>query len=391
MTNLLVLSQRNIHNDTLLWTLVHDLGVDPACLSVTYYDASPEVSLPMLPHGVGYLNWADVLPLEDAQITSVTLQSLHPANAAALNELMTATGLDRAKISIIITDNEVDLWKQHVDRHGSLRAGQTAGIDAAVLDVLGWVERFVCLRHPYGDILERLLDRKLRIADCMLIRRLIADPVEYEVLAGPARREVQNLERKARRLNVMLMTKPLPYVRFRTYLHDLLRFAFAARVRRDLTVYLWERRKPWRWRDRLEYTAITWLILAASPVLSRFGRPRVRLRSLPSLTRHEYMLALMRCHAIIGQHRSGGGAINEALKWRLVVMLPQGSFNDTVRGEALDLPILHRSRNAFTDIYRKVELDTYETGVCPAFMIAEAQMKERFWAFFDGVYRRSCG
>jgi hypothetical protein len=391
MTNLLVLSYGNLHNETLLWTLVHDLNVDPECLLVTFFDAPEGACAPALPGGIGWLSWSDAMALGDARITSVTVQSLYPANAAALNALAEATRLTPTKVSIIITDNEVDLWKQHVDRHGSLRAGRTAGIDAAVLDVLDWVDGFVCLRHPYGDILERLLDRKLRIADCMLIRRLIPDPVEYEVLSGPARREVQNLQRKARRLNIMLMTKPVPYDRFRIYMRDLLRFAFAAGLRRDVTVYLWERRKPWKWRDRLEYAAIAWLIRAISPVLSRFGRSRVRLRSLPSLTRHEYMMALMRCQAMIGQHRSGGGAINEALKWRLVVMLPDGSFNDMVRGEALDLPVIHRSRNAFSDIARTVVLGADEQGVCPAFMIAEARMKDRFWAFFDGFFRRSQG
>jgi hypothetical protein len=343
--------------------------------------------LSALPKGIQYLPWTDALALGDAQITSVTLQSLDPANAVALQNLVAATGLDHAKVSIIITDNEVELWKKHVDRHGCLRAGRSSGIDIAVLDVLEWVERFVCLRHPYGDILERLLGRRLQIADCMLIRRVIANPIEYKVFAGPARREVQKLQRKARRLNVMLMTKPLPYYRFRTHLHDLLRFAFASGPQQEVTVYLWERRKPWKWYERLEYSAITRLITTLSPGLSRLGRPRVRLRTLPSLTRHEYMLALMRCQALIGQQRSGGGAINEALRWRIAVMLPEGSFNDMVRGEALDLPVIHRRYNAFSDICDSVALKVGQEGECPDFIRTEARMKERFWTFHEGRYR----
>lgn len=387
MTNLIVLPQANLHNDTLFWTLVHDLGVDPECLRVTFFDRPEDRPLPELPAGLHYLPWSAALEMAGDNLGSVTVQSLYPANAAALLELIRATGLDWARTTVIITDNEVDLWKQHFDRHGDLRSGQTLNLDVNVLEVLDRLDRFLCLRHPYGDILETLLGRPLQISDCMLIRRLIADPEEYDLFAGPVRTELLRLQRKAGHANVMLMTKPVAYPQIRPYLLDLLRLALSLRVPRNTVVHLWDRRKPWPLSARLEFQIVMWLIALGSATAAFLGRPRIRFRRLPALTRHEYMMVLLRCHGLIAQHRSGGGAINEALKWQCAVMLPQGTFNDAVRREALGLPVLHRRRNAFSEILQAVTPTSLPDGEATEFAEMSAQMAARFWAFFPTLRR----
>lgn len=387
MTALLALSFGNIHNETLLWTMVHDLKVDPSCFRITYFNAPPNAPEPKLPPGVQSISW-DVAKESVADgFETVIVQSLYKANAAAILELE-ACGLDWRRLCIIITDDEVDLWNEHVSKHKALSVGPTPGIDAAVLHVLERVERFFCLRHPYGDILERLLGRPLQISDAMLMRRLVPDPDQYSVLTGEIREEIGALQNKASRVNILLLTKPMAYDRFRDYARDLLRFALFSRSRRNVTIYYWDRRKPWPFLARLEFAAILAIIRWVSPVIGKRGGPDVRVRNLPSLTRHEYMMALLRCHALLGQKRSGGGAINEALKWGQVVMLPEGSFNNAVRHEALGLPILHRQTNAISEIVEAVPDDLSAQSEADEFVAAKDRMLRAFREFFPNlVYR----
>ena len=99
-------------------------------------------------------------------------------------------------------------------------------------------------------------------------------------------------------------------------------------------------------------------------------------------------MALLRCHALLGQKRSGGGAINEALKWGQVVMLPEGSFNDAVRREALGLPVLHRQANAIAEIVDAIPDDLSAKPEADSFVAVREIMHRRFWKFFSELVRR---
>lgn len=382
MKNILLLAFGNIHNETLLWALINDYNVDPSCLCVVFYDGPEENDVVFLPGGIEQIPWKDACELRGAHIGSLLLQSLHKANARALQDFVAVTGLDYDRVHILITDNEVDLWNSHVERFGCLDVGNTPGIDSTVREVLGKVDRYICMDRPYGDLISKIVGRPIITPDTFPLRRVLSDPVEYSAFAGPARIEVEALQRRAGNRNILIQTKPLPYRRWRIYMRDLLRFALAGHCKGTVNIWLWERRKRWSLLEMIEHAALVAVIPSMSRVLRHIGRPDIRIRTLPSLTRQEYLLLLWRCHAVIGQHRSGGGALTEALRWNRLVMLPKGLYNDVTLQEVMGLPILHRKANSIAEIVEILEGSSRPEGESALFLAAFAETDRKFWRYF---------
>lgn len=388
MKNILLLSFGNIHNETFLATLVHDYQVDPACLFVVFIDRPEGRAIDPLPGGIEELSWQEACTLNGADISALFLQSLYPANAKALQDFVAATGVGYDRVHILITDNEVDLWNAHVEKHGSLEIGATPGIDAAVCAVMGKVDRYICMDRPYGDLIAEIRGRPVITPDTFPQRRLLPDPVAYAAFTGRVRRDIEALQRRARNRNILFLTKPMSYRRWRVYMRDLMRFALTGRCRGTVNVWLWERRKRWSFLEMLEYGVLVAAIPALSRLLRRFGRPDIRIRTLPALTREEYMLLLLRCHAVIGQHRSGAGALTEALRWNRLVMMPEGLYNDVTFRQEYGFPILHRSRNSIAEIVKALENTSPQEEESAQFRTVFSDSYQKFWAMYGSILRK---
>ncbi|MCL1629211.1 hypothetical protein M3N55_10745 [Roseibaca sp. V10] len=376
---ILLLSRGNIHNSTLLSTLVNEYSVDPKSFVVVLFGGDTKAQKDDLPAGVEEMSWNDALSLDDAAIKAVILQSLYPANARALREFAAQTAVSYAKVGIIITDNEVDLWKSHVDKFGSLDKGHTKTITDDMKHALAKIDNFCCTYNPFGQTLEEILARPLNISDTFPIRKLLPEPTDYAVFTGRVKDEIDYLERLANRRTIMVMSKPLPYERKRVYVRDLLRFCLFGQSRYSVTVLFWERRKPWKTWDKVEYRLIMIFVAWLSPVLRRFGRPDIRIRFLPSLSRHEYMTTLLRCYALIGQRRSGVGAMTEAVRNGGQLVLERGSYNEQLFSESWKTPIVYRNNNIFQEL-----VDTENDEV--DFERVMTESRDRFWLFYASIF-----
>jgi hypothetical protein len=329
--------------------------------------------------------WEDAVSLQGGAIKAVILQSLYPANARALRELASNTGLTYDKVGIIITDNEVDLWKTHFDRFGSIEAGRTKTITDDVKHALQHIDSFCCARVPFGETLELILGRHLNISDTFPIRKMLPEPTDYAVFTGRVKDDIDHLERIANRRTIMVLSKPLPYDRKRLYVRDLFRFCLFGRSRHAVTVLFWERRKPWKMWDKIEYRFIMILVSWLSPVLRRFGRPDIRIRFLASLSRHEYMTNLLRCYALVGQGRSGVGAMTEAARNGRHLVLVRGTYNERLFADSWNAPVIYRRKNIFQELVdEKHEASDFERIM--------AESRDRFWIFYEGIFsKKSAG
>lgn len=339
--NLFLFSRRDNHATTLTSEFRHRLGARPDDLEIAFYDWDGQPGRGVDPDGFDFpvLGRAELAGMGPGDVNSVTLASLTPANAAALRDLAARTGLEMDRVCVFVTDDEVQRWSDHLAAHGKWTPGVQEHIDAAVIEMTGRITTWLCPDEPFGRELRAILGDHLRILDIASLPPVVTDPEACRVLRDRLRPEIEAHQRRTGATGVMVMTKPRPWPAWRAHMRSLARHALTGRGR--MVVHVWRRRAHWPLHHMAELWLLTRLIGLAGLAARLTGRgARIEIRTLPSLTRGEYLMTIFRCDALIGAARSGGGAMAEFLRHGKLVLHPAGSVNALVnqRNRGIDVP-----------------------------------------------------
>jgi hypothetical protein len=335
--NLFLFSRRDNHATTLTSEFRHRLGAQPGDLEIAFFDWNGEPGQGVDPAGFDFpvMDQTELAKLKSGDVNSVTLASLTPANAAALRELATRTGLEMDRVCVFVTDDEVQRWSDHLAAHGDWTLGVQEHIDAAVIEMTGRITTWLCPDEPFGRELRAILGDHLRILDIASLPPVVTDPEAYLVLRERLRPEIEAHQRRTGATGVMVLSKPRPWPAWRGHMRSLAWHALTGRGR--MVVHIWRRRARWP----LHHMAELWLLIRLIGLLGMTGLgARIEIRTLPSLTRGEYLMTIFRCDVLIGAARSGGGAMAEFLRHGKLVLHPAGSVNALVnqRDRGIDVP-----------------------------------------------------
>lgn len=118
-------------------------------------------------HDIKAIHWNDLKNNSDKFITLNSL-SLQPSTASIIVDCLTANYITADRISILITDDEVDRWLKLYSIQGRIEVNTAALIDENVLKVLEQVDNYIVPYRTWGKALENILDRKLNVVDAVL-------------------------------------------------------------------------------------------------------------------------------------------------------------------------------------------------------------------------------
>ena len=381
--NLFLLSRHDAHAITWTSEFLHRFGARRDDMEILFFDWDGQPDRGFDPNAFGFevLTASQGRALGPGDINSLTLSSLQPRNAGALRELVARTGISMEKVCVLVNDDEIQRWSDHLAKHGDWTPGVQDHIDAAVIEMVGQITTYLCPDEPFGRELRRILGDHIRILDIPALPRVVTDPEVYRVLSDRVRPEIEAQVRRSGAIHVMVLSKPRPWPMWRAHMRSLARFALTGRE--QMVVHVWRRRSRWP----LHHMAELWLLTRTVGLMARLaGRgARVEIRSLPSLTRAEYLMTVFRCHALIGAARSGGGAMAEFLRHGKLVFHPAGSVNALInqRGRDIDVPetdgaVFQRIAAMVAD-GRAAEFGTHAAARIHA---CEAQARERFEKLF---------
>lgn len=108
--------------------------------------------------------------LKDTKLkfSSLNCLSLQPLTAKIAIDFIGAGYVTSDKISILITDDEIDRWLILYKEIGKININNSALIDKSVLQVLEEVDNYITPYTTWGKPLENILGRKLNIIDAVL-------------------------------------------------------------------------------------------------------------------------------------------------------------------------------------------------------------------------------
>ena len=332
-----LLSSSSIHSYIFVFYLVDSCGVPKENLKIIFFDAESKKDL-MYPFFDEIFNVFYCFDIEEgfvfSDVSSVTVSSLNYANSKVIWRCVQDELFSLDQLIVRITDDEVDRWKKLYDRCGDLRVDAEAKLDEYSIKILGGVNNYICLRSPWGEVLEEMLRRDIDIIDVFIdANKFLDQDLEsffYEKISTGIIDQLEN----SGVFRVMVISKPNPLNQQLPYLMDVLRFAlFYSDLLGGRVLELC----MWRSRRGLLMQLIYALVISSIFLVSRLKRVRVRFDFQCPMPKEVYFSRLASCHVLLGQDRGGLGAANEALKFGSFLVYRNESLNSKVF-EAFNIP-----------------------------------------------------
>lgn len=136
---------------------------------ILYGDISSEKSIlhKARLYSIETLTW-DEIKESNLQFLSFNPFSLSSFNSKIINECIRKGFVKSSCINFLMQDDEIDRWNKIYNKYGKLVEDESAFVDSDVISILNTVDSYIVPRQPWGDILERVVGRKLKIVDAII-------------------------------------------------------------------------------------------------------------------------------------------------------------------------------------------------------------------------------
>lgn len=197
---------------------------------------------------------------------------------------------------------------------------------------------FICVYKPWGEELERILNRKLEVYDVSILVNPFRNDKVYKYYTGLMRSSIRNQLKYSQTIRILVHTKPRPnHLTIDILKNGLLPFLLnhsAALGSRALEINLWSSVLSLRQLPALNLT------LGMSLTVAKFKKIKLKFNFISPMPTETYFAFLASNHILIAQDRGGLGSVIEATKNGTVIAMTSGSYNEGLYSGYSDLPFI---------------------------------------------------
>lgn len=154
----------------LLTNLISKNVIDKSSILLVVYGENSihsSIRKKCLVEGLELVEWKE-LKGEKCSFLTLNSLSLQYMTAEIIIDCINLGYVKVSKVSILITDDEIDRWHESYVLNGCLKIDDASIIDQNVLDVLNTVDNYIVPYNPFGSRLEEIANRNLNIIDAIL-------------------------------------------------------------------------------------------------------------------------------------------------------------------------------------------------------------------------------
>lgn len=287
-------------------------------------------------HYIEAVHWDE---LKNSTYNFITLNSLslQPNTAEIIINCLNANYITADRISILITDDEIDRWLKLYNSEGKLKVNKTALIDENVLKVLSQVDNYIVPYITWGKPLENILDRKLNIVDAVLPFSVLDYKSQESLEALLYNREKSKVSSTYK---ILLFTKYQSPKRVFNILSSYLSGKVEIPPNSIITLGIWLPLNP---KGLMLYMSLKAIVkLRKIPILLRLEQ---------TISSKQYALMLYEYDCLVLQERGGFSTAKYFAENIGKLITLKGSFNDKTL--TFDYGIKTFSSNTYTDALKE--------------------------------------
>jgi hypothetical protein len=157
--HIFIISDRDIFFNLYADALVQKCNIDPGRIIAIVYKSGLKESL-LRHHNFQYINYENDLFKKINDVSTITTISLNSTIAPIVKEIFEESPDLRKKLSVLITDDEIDLWMRNFKKRKYISINKKQGITLDLLFCLENISNFIGPKIFFHEILCQVLQRE---------------------------------------------------------------------------------------------------------------------------------------------------------------------------------------------------------------------------------------